>query len=124
MADLTSLSLTEMQTGLKAGDFSSRALVQAALDRIARLDASLHAFLHIAAESALGQADAADRQRREAHAEGLPPLLGIPVAIKDVLTVEGLPCTAGSRILQGFVPPFTATSVKRLVEAGIVIVGK
>ena len=124
MADLTSLSLTEMRLGHQAGDFSSRELVQAALDRIARLEPSLHAFLHVAADSALRQADAADRQRREAHAEGLPALLGIPVAIKDVLTVEGLPCTCGSRILQDFVPPFTATSVRRLLEAGAIVVGK
>jgi aspartyl-tRNA(Asn)/glutamyl-tRNA(Gln) amidotransferase subunit A len=122
MADLTSLSLTEMQAGLQAGDFSSRELVQAALDRIAELDGSLHAFLHVAAESALAQADAADRQRREARTAG--PLLGIPLAVKDVLSVEGLPCTAGSRILEGFVPPFTATSVKRLVDAGAIVIGK
>ena len=52
------------------------------------------------------------------------PLLGIPVAIKDVLTVEGLPCTCGSKILEGFVPPFTATAVQRLLDAGVVILGK
>ena len=124
MTDLTALSLTEMQAGLKNGDFSSRELTQAALDRIAMLEGSLHAFLHVASQAALQRADEADRKRREANADDLPPLLGIPVAIKDVLTVEGLPCTAGSRILQGFIPPFTATSVKRLLEAGVVIVGK
>ncbi len=122
MASLTSLSLTEMQAGLQKGEFSSRELTQAALDRIAQLDSSLHAFLHVASESALVRADEADR-RRSVGGE-LPPLLGIPVAIKDVLTVEGLPCTAGSRILDGFVPPFTATSVKRLLDAGVVVVGK
>ncbi len=124
MTDLTSLTLTEMQFGLQKGKFSSRDLTQAALDRMARLDPSVHAFLHVAVESALTRADEADRQRKSADARELPPLLGIPVAIKDVLTVEGLPCTAGSRILEGFVPPFTATSVKRLLEAGVVIVGK
>ncbi len=122
MSDLTSLTLTEMQSGLRKGDFSSRELVQAALDRISQYDPSLHAFLHVAAESALQKADEAD-QRRQGGGD-LPPLLGIPMAIKDVLTVEGLPCTCGSRILEDFVPPFTATSVKRLLEAGIVVVGK
>ena len=122
MPDLTSLTLTEMQSGLQRGDFSSRELTQADLDRIARLDPSLHAFLHVAAESALRQADAADQRRKEGG--DLPLLLGIPVAIKDVLTVDGLPCTAGSKILEGFVPPFTATSVQRLLDAGIVILGK
>jgi aspartyl-tRNA(Asn)/glutamyl-tRNA(Gln) amidotransferase subunit A len=111
-----------MQAGLKVGDFCSRELVEAALDRIAKLEPSVHAFLHIAADAALGQAAEADKQRKSAGA--LPPLLGIPVAIKDVLTVEGLPCTCGSKILQGFVPPFTATSVKRLLGAGIIIIGK
>ncbi len=121
MADLTSLTLTEMQNGLNKGQFSSRELVQAALGRIAQHDASTHAFLHIAAESALKQADEADQKRKK---KDTAPLLGIPVAIKDVLTVEGLPCTCGSKILQGFIAPYTATSVKRLLEAGIVVIGK
>src|SRR5512135_3866857 len=122
MTDLTALTLAEMQSGLKKGDFSSRELTQAALDRISQLDPAVHAFLYIAADQALNRADEADRRRRSGGE--LPPLLGIPVAIKDVLTVEGLPCTAGSKILQGFVPPYTATSVKRLLDAGVVILGK
>ncbi|MGZ6316087.1 MAG: Asp-tRNA(Asn)/Glu-tRNA(Gln) amidotransferase subunit GatA [Anaerolineales bacterium] len=124
MTDLTSLTLTEMQTGLQKGDFSSRELVQAALDRISRFDASLHAFLFVAGHSALQHADQADKERKASGAGPARPLLGIPVAIKDVLTVQGLPCTAGSRILEGFVPPFTATSVKRLLDAGIIVIGK
>ncbi len=122
MPDLTALTLTEMQSGLQRGDFSSRELTQAALDRIANLDPSVHAFLHVAGESALPRADQADRRRKAGG--DLPSLLGVPVAIKDVLTVEGLPCTCGSRILQGFIPPFTATSVQRLLGAGIIIIGK
>ena len=121
MTELTDLTLTEMQAGLQKGDFSSRELVQAALDRMSKLEPALHAFLYVAGEPALKQADEADKRRKQ---KDVIPLLGIPVAIKDVLTVEGLPCTCGSKILQGFVPPFTATSVKRLLEAGIVIVGK
>jgi len=120
-APLTHLSLTEMQAGLQRRAFSSRELVQAALERIARYEAELHAFLYVAAESALEQAEAADRRRARGEA---PPLLGIPLAIKDVLTVEGLPCTCGSKILEGFTAPYTATSVKRLIEAGAVILGK
>jgi len=121
MTDLTSLSLTEMQTGLSKGHFSSRELVGAALSRIERFDAKTHAFLHLAKKSALKQADESDRQRTTNNRQ---PLLGIPVAIKDVLSVEGLPCTCGSKILEGYVPPFTATSVKKLIEAGVVIIGK
>lgn len=122
MTALTDLTLTEMQRGLKKRSFSSRDLVQAALDRAARLEPSLHAFLHVAGEAALKRADELDAARKkdgEARA-----LLGIPVAIKDVLTVEGLPCTCGSKILQGFVPPYTATAVQRLLDAGVVILGK
>ncbi|HTP00842.1 MAG TPA: Asp-tRNA(Asn)/Glu-tRNA(Gln) amidotransferase subunit GatA [Anaerolineales bacterium] len=124
MAELTSLTLTEMQAGLKRRDFSSRELVQAAIDRIDRLEPLLHAFLHLAPEAALQSADQTDQRRQSADPADLPPLLGIPVAIKDVLTVQGLPCTCGSKILQGFIPPFTATSVQRLLDAGVVILGK
>ncbi len=124
MNSLTALTLTEMQLGLSKGDFSSRELVQAALDRMTRLEPSLHAFVHVAGAGALKQADEADQKRKSAAGRPVPALLGIPVAIKDVLTVEGLPCTCGSKILQGFIPPFTATSVRHLLEAGVVIVGK
>jgi aspartyl-tRNA(Asn)/glutamyl-tRNA(Gln) amidotransferase subunit A len=132
MTSLTDLTLTQMQAGLNKGEFSSRELVQAALDRISEFERSLHAFLHIAGERALQQADDADRKLakrrktkdRSTNFQFTESLLGIPVAIKDVLTVEGLPCTCGSKILQGFMPPFTATAVKRLMEAGVVIVGK
>ena len=87
MNDLISLTLTEMQAGLKKGDFSSRELVQSALDRISAVDPSLHAFLYVAADSALKQADQADKERKDVGAQDGRSLLGIPVAIKDVLTV-------------------------------------
>ena len=93
MTELTALTLTEMQAGLNNGEFSSRELVQAALDRMAKLEPSLHAFLYVAGESALKQADEADKKRKSNGAKNTSPLLGIPVAIKDVLTVVGLPCT-------------------------------
>ena len=121
MTPLTDLSLTEAQSALRKGDVSSRELTQATLERIAALDGKLHSFLHVAAESALQQADLADQRRHNGQQE---PLLGIPVAIKDVFTVEGMPCTCGSRILEGWMPPFTATVVKKLQNAGMVIVGK
>jgi aspartyl-tRNA(Asn)/glutamyl-tRNA(Gln) amidotransferase subunit A len=108
-----------MKRGLEGRDFSSRELVQSALDEIARLDPHLHAFLHVDGERALAQAGQVDK---------LPvtdrPLHGLPIAVKDVLTVEGMPATAGSKILEGFVPPFTATSVKKLQQAGAIVIGK
>ena len=122
MTGLTDLTLTEMQRGLRSGSFSSRDLVQAALDRITKLEPSLHAFLYVAGERSIqraGEMDDARRKNGDAR-----PLLGIPLAVKDVLTVEGMPCTSGSKILQGFLPPYTATSVRRLLEAGVVILGK
>jgi aspartyl-tRNA(Asn)/glutamyl-tRNA(Gln) amidotransferase subunit A len=122
MPALTELTLTQMQTGLQKGEFSSRELVQAALDRISRLEPALHAFLHVAADSALQQADKADKNRKSVRQSA--SLLGIPIAIKDVLSVEGLPLTCGSKILEGFIAPFTATSVRRLQEAGAIVIGK
>jgi len=121
MSALTELSLKEMQTGLRDGHFSSRELVEAALERIGQLEPTLHAFLHVAPESALKLADEADRQRTTDDGQ---QLAGIPIAVKDVLTVEGMPATAGSKIIEGFMPPYTATAVKRLQEAGAIVVGK
>jgi len=120
MTSLTELSLKEMQTGLRARKFSSRELIQATLERIEQLDSTLHAFLHIAAESALSLADQADRDSQDES----QPLRGIPLAVKDVLTVEGMPATAGSKILEGFLPPYTATAVRRLQGAGAIVIGK
>lgn len=121
MTSLFELSLKGMQTGLREGQFSSRELVESALERIGQLEPSLHAFLHLASESVLKHADAADRQR---GAEDGQQLAGIPIAVKDVLTVEGMPATAGSKIIEGFMPPYTATAVKRLQEAGAIVIGK
>ena len=123
MPALTDLSLIDMQTGLRKGQFSSRELVVSALERISQLDPSLHAFLHVAAESALELADEADRHRTADDGRQMP-LRGIPIAIKDVLTVDGMPATAGSKIIEGFMPPYTATAVKRLQEAGAIVIGK
>jgi aspartyl-tRNA(Asn)/glutamyl-tRNA(Gln) amidotransferase subunit A len=123
---ITELTLLEAASAMRSGEISSRELTQACLDRIAALDPSLHAFLHIAEKSVLEQADRADKKWTEVRRSGLPvqPLLGIPLAVKDVLAVEGMPCTCGSKILEGYVPPFTATAVKRLQDEGMVIVGK
>lgn len=121
--NLADLSITQAHALMNKGEISSRALTEAVLDRIAVLDDKLHAFLHISAGSALEQADAADYKRKAGQAAE-NPLLGIPLAVKDVLTVKGMPCTCGSKILEGYRPPYTATAVQNLQDAGMVVIGK
>lgn len=127
MADLTELGLLEAAAALRAGETSSLELTRACLDRIEAFEPRLHAFLTRTPDLALAAARAADRRltewRRRRHTS-LPLPLGIPVALKDVLCLEGAPTTAGSRILEGFRPPYTATSVARLQAAGAVVLGK
>ena len=127
MSSLTDLTLSQAVRSLRQGQISSRELTLAYVERIDRLEPALHAFLTLAPESALVQADQADRRLvnwRNDPAQPLPALLGVPIAVKDVLCVAGLPCTCGSRILENFVPPYNATAVERLLAAGVVILGK
>ncbi len=120
-------SLTETLRALQTGEVSSEEVTRAYLDRMARLEPRIHAFLAVYPAQALAAAQAADRRRQMARHhpdEEVPPLLGLPIAVKDVLAVRGMELTCGSRILEGFVPPYTATAVQRLLDAGVVIVGK
>ncbi len=107
---------------LASGETTSVELTQLFLDRIAAVDPSVHAFLHVDAEGALAAATASDRRR--AAGELASSLDGVPVAVKDVLATEGLPTTCGSKILEGWVPPYDATVVARLRAAGLPILGK
>jgi aspartyl-tRNA(Asn)/glutamyl-tRNA(Gln) amidotransferase subunit A len=127
MPELTDLSLLEAAHALREGEFSSRELVQACLERIEILDPHLRTFISLAADDAMtqaGQADLRIKKGRGKLGRALPPLLGVPVAIKDVLSVKDLPCTCGSRILENYIPPFTATAVQRLLTAGMIVLGK
>ena len=127
MSEIVDLSLGEMLTALYAGDFSSREVTLAFLDRIERLDPVIHAFLTINPDEALLQADEADKliqNLRREPGQDLPALTGVPIAVKDVLCVKDLRCTCGSLILENFTPPYNATAVERLREAGVVILGK
>ena len=116
------LTVTQMQDALRRGALSSRTLVEAALRRIEQTEPRLHAFLHVAAEQALAQAAAADDTAAAGGERS--PLHGIPIAVKDVLSVRGMPCTCGSHILRGYMPSYTATAVARLERAGAIVLGK
>jgi aspartyl-tRNA(Asn)/glutamyl-tRNA(Gln) amidotransferase subunit A len=127
MSEIVDLSLGEILTALHAGDLSSREVTLAFLDRIERLDPVIHAFLTINPDQALLQADEADKliqNLRREPGQDLPALTGVPIAVKDVLCVKDLRCTCGSLILENFTPPYNATAVERLREAGVVILGK
>ena len=107
---------------LAAGETTSVELTQLFLDRIAAVDGAVHAFLQVDAEGALAAAEASDRRR--AAGDLASSLDGVPVAVKDVLATEGIPTTCGSKILEGWVPPYDATVVARLRAAGLPILGK
>src|SRR4051812_48735042 len=122
MSDLTRHAAAELAEALASGRVTSVELTEAHLDRIAAVDGAVHAFLQVDADGALSAAAASDARR----SEGAPasPLDGVPIAVKDVLATKGLPTTCGSRILQGWVPPYDATVVARLRSAGLPILGK
>ena len=120
--DLTRAGAAELADLLRAGDTSSREVTRALLDRTEAVDGAVHAYLHVDADGALAAADAVDRRR--AAGEDLHGLAGVPIAVKDVMTTKGLPTTCGSRILEGWVPPYDATLVSRLRAAGMPILGK
>ena len=121
-ADLTRRTAAQLADLLAAGEVSSRELTQAHLERTRELDGRVHAYLHVAGDAALEAAD--DIDRRRAAGEDLHAAAGVPIAVKDVLTTSGMPTTCGSRILKGWIPPYDATVVRRLKEAGLPILGK
>ncbi|ACZ21005.1 aspartyl/glutamyl-tRNA(Asn/Gln) amidotransferase subunit A [Sanguibacter keddieii DSM 10542] len=122
MSDLTRKSAAELAAHLVAGDVSSVEVTQAHLDRISAVDTDVHAFLHVSADEAL--ATARDIDARRAAGEDLHPLAGVPIAVKDVVVTKGLPTTAGSKILEGWIPPYDATLVEKIKAAGLPILGK
>ena len=120
--DITRLTASELGERIAAHEVTSVEATQASLDRIAAVDDGVHAFLHIAADAALAAAAVVDTRR--ASGERLGPLAGVPIAIKDVLVTQDMPTTAGSRILEGWIPPYDATAVRLVREAGMVPLGK
>ena len=121
MTELTSLTIAGALEKLRAREISALELTEAHLARIERLDPDIRSFLTVTAEFALGQARAADDARAAGDER---PLLGIPIALKDVLSTKGIETTCGSKILKGYHPVFDATAVARLYDAGAVMLGK
>ncbi|MCB0078352.1 MAG: Asp-tRNA(Asn)/Glu-tRNA(Gln) amidotransferase GatCAB subunit A, partial [Anaerolineales bacterium] len=117
---MVELTLHEARARLDTGELTALALTDAFLERMAA-DESLHCYLTQSADLAREQAAAADR-RLEAGERGV--LLGLPIALKDVLSTEGVATTCGSRILEGYVPPWDGTVVARLRRAGAIFLGK
>ncbi len=130
MTELTRLHAHEMAALLRSGQVTSRELAEAHLAGAERDNRALNAWLTIDHERALAEADAADARLAQGKAGGPPaldllrPLLGIPLALKDLVSVKGGQCTAGSRILEGYRAPYDAHITERLREAGAVILGK
>ncbi|MCB9455772.1 MAG: Asp-tRNA(Asn)/Glu-tRNA(Gln) amidotransferase subunit GatA [Anaerolineaceae bacterium] len=121
MTALTELTLSQALQQMREGALTSVALTQAYLDRIDQLDDTLHAYLTITRESALAAAKAADQARANGDDR---PLLGVPLALKDIFSTRDVETTCGSKILQGYKPVFSATIVERLEAAGMVLLGK
>jgi aspartyl-tRNA(Asn)/glutamyl-tRNA(Gln) amidotransferase subunit A len=122
MPELTRCTAAVLSQLLASGEVSAVEATQAHLDRIAEVDGDVHAFLHVDSGGALEAARSVDERR--AAGESMHPLAGVPVAVKDIVTTKGIPTTAGSRILRDWVPPYDATIVRRLKDAGLVVLGK
>ncbi len=120
--DITRSSAAELAHALDSRELSSVEVVQAHLDRIAAVDGDVHSYLHVDGEGALAAAREVDARR--SSGEELHVLAGVPIAVKDVLATKGVPTTCGSKILQGWVPPYDATVVAKLRAAGMPILGK
>ena len=114
-------TVAEIAAALNAGDISSVELTQAYLDRITRFNDDLNAFITVCSDSALGQAKKADEKRTKGDTS---PLLGIPLAHKDIFCTKGVTTSCGSRMLLNFVAPYDATIVEKFYQAGAVMLGK
>ncbi|MFI5956873.1 Asp-tRNA(Asn)/Glu-tRNA(Gln) amidotransferase subunit GatA [Cryptosporangium sp. NPDC051539] len=120
--ELTRLSAADLATKIASGDVSAVEVTRAHLDRIRAVDGDVHAFLVTDEDGATAAAEAVDDKR--ANGEPLGPLAGVPLALKDVVVTRGLQTTSGSKILEGWIPPYDATITRKMREAGIVILGK
>jgi aspartyl-tRNA(Asn)/glutamyl-tRNA(Gln) amidotransferase subunit A len=122
MSELLRAGAAELAGRIASGEVSAREVTAAHLGQIAAVDDRIKAFLHVDGERALAAADAVDAHR--AAGEELGPLAGVPLAMKDIFTMKGAPTTCGSRILEGWVPPYNSTITDKLLAAGVVVLGK
>ena len=112
----------DLAAKIKSGELSSAEVVRAHLDRIAEIDGEIHAFLYVDGERALATAARVDA--KIAAGEPVGRLAGVPLALKDILTYRGAPTTCGSKILEGWLPPYDATVTRRVLDHDMVILGK
>ena len=119
--ELHALTIHELQEKMKSGAVSSAELTRSVFSQIDKVEDKVHSFIRLMREEAMEQAVRADEQIRQGD---IRALTGIPIALKDIVCTRGIPTTCGSRILQNFVPPYNATVVEKLVQAGAVFVGK
>jgi aspartyl-tRNA(Asn)/glutamyl-tRNA(Gln) amidotransferase subunit A len=120
--ELITMTAADLSAAMAAGDVSAAEVTTAHLDRIAAVDDQVKAFLHVAADEALARAREVDAKRTAG--QPLSPLAGLPVAVKDLFTTVGMPTTCGSKILEGWVPPYESTVTQRLRDAGAILIGK
>ena len=121
-AEMKPLSIGDIRNSIESGERKASAIAEASFEKIKARDPQIHAYLSTSRERALEQASRIDDLA--AKGKPLPVLAGVPVGIKDVLTIEGLQATAGSKILEGYRAPYTATAVQKLETAGAVVLGK
>ncbi len=121
---LNQLTISELSARLVRREVSAREATQACLNRIARVDGKIHAFISHDAADALAQADAADKEISSGATHPQKPLLGVPIAIKDVLAVKNQPLNCGSKILGQFISPYDATVIEKLKAAGAIVFGR
>ncbi|HEY8204981.1 MAG TPA: amidase family protein, partial [Pyrinomonadaceae bacterium] len=117
-------TVPEISEALLRGEMSARAVAESAVDAAEKLNDDLNAFLEIDRAGALRQAEAIDDKIKTGGAHALAPLAGIPIAIKDNICVRGMQNSCGSQILGPYKPPYNATAIQRLLDAGVVIIGK
>ncbi|MGH9724615.1 MAG: amidase, partial [Candidatus Acidiferrales bacterium] len=122
MSPAASWTITGVREAIRSKKASAREIASEFFKRIAERNPELNAYLALSPERAYAQADMIDSAA--ARGSALPPLAGVPVAIKDVISTKGTPTTCGSKILGGYIPPYDATAVERLEQAGAVILGK